>query len=63
MSERDREREREREVFDALMFYCLQLTSPQDKGYKTQSTFNGYFVDNKNESSASAKKVHFLQRF
>ena len=56
--------------FDALAFYCLQLTSPQDKGVRNlinfpsrTATCRNHVVplkgignmDNKNESSASAK--------
>ena len=63
-----REREREREL--SLKFYCLQLTSPQDKGVQNMINFpprtatcTNHVVlskgissmDNKDESSASAE--------
>ena len=56
--------------FDTLTFYCLQLTSPQDKGVRNMINFpsctatckthvvlsNGISsMDNKDESPASAK--------
>ena len=48
MREGERERERERETFDTLTFYCLQLTSPQDKGVRNMINFPSYTVTCKN---------------
>ena len=47
--EREREkRRRERDAFDAFKFYCLQLTSPQDKGLQNTNNLSSRAATCKN---------------